>query len=153
MSSTEQFEKHLTPEREKNKEKKEAEVSAEDRVAASKERADYLVKEVKNSQQQMQNILLHMAEVKKIIKQIRDELQLAHAPGTDNSLREDDLRIKKLQQRIATYQEEILKMRDDLIRAEIDEIQKRNPQKKLSQTELSAEATQAVDTLIQNLQQ
>ncbi len=127
------------------KESREAEIDPELQAAATLERADYLVKEVKNSKQQMQNIVLHMQHVKQAIKQIRQQLQLA-ASDDDSSVQQDEAQVEKLKKQIADYQDEIIKMREDLITAQIQELQKTNPS--ASPDALQQEATQMVDTLI-----
>jgi len=57
-----------------SRETKEGEKDPELQAAARLERAEYLVKEVKSSKKQMQNILRHVQEVKTLIQQLRTQL-------------------------------------------------------------------------------
>lgn len=152
-TSTEQFENRLRREQEQSrevKEGKETEMSPEDRLAATKERADYLVKEVKSSKQQMQNILMHMAEVKKAIAAIRKELQLSATGDEVGSLSQDNNRINDLKKRVASYQEEILQMRGDLVKVQIGELRTQNPGTSLEDIEKKAQ--EMVDALLAEIQ-
>lgn len=132
------------------KESKEAEVDPELQAAATLERADYLVKEVKNNKQQMQNIVLHMQQVQHAIKQIRKQLQLS-ATNDDSSVQQDKAQVQKLQKQIAEYQKEIVHMRDDLINAQTQELQKIYPD--TPPHTLKEKAEQMVDTLITQIQE
>ena len=148
-----QFGRSVESAAEKTVEKKEAREGAVDpelQAAAALERADYLVKEVKNSKQQMQNIILHMQQVKQAIKQIRQQLQLA-TTDPDNSIVQDEAQMEKLKKQIAEYQEEIIKMRDDLITAQIQTLQKTNPS--ATPETVKQEAEQMVDSLILQTQE
>jgi len=104
------------------REAKESEQDEELKAAAAMERADFLSKEVKQSSQQMQNIILHMQQVRSAIAQLRVQLQL---PGDDTSasVAQDEKRVAQLRKKIAAYQDELRKMRADLIREEMQELQ------------------------------
>lgn len=107
-----------SPERERSREQrevKEHEIDPELAAAATRERADYLVKEVKSSKQQMQNILVHMAQVQSAIAQIRAQLALV-AQGDDTSLAQDSDRVDALRKKIAAHTEELEHMRGDLVK-------------------------------------
>lgn len=127
-------------------ETKEAEINPELQAAASMERADYLVKEVKQSKKQMQNIVLHMQQVKQAIKQIRAQLQL-QASADPTSLEQDQKQVEKLQEQIKQYQDELIKMKDDLIREQIEEL-KNSAGVTLSADQLKQKAEIMVNDLI-----
>lgn len=115
--------------------------SAELKAAAAMERADFLSKEVKTSQNQMQNIIMHMQQVMNAIKKLRAELDL---PGEDlgeaTSVEEDHRRVKKLQEQIHVYRSELEAMREDLIKEQIQEIAKQQPNQIPSKIEELAKA-------------
>ncbi|MBP9761162.1 MAG: hypothetical protein KBD15_02905 [Candidatus Magasanikbacteria bacterium] len=148
MSTIEQFERKRDSGVETNKEKREqreAEKDPELAAAATLERADYLVKEVKSNKQQMQNIVLHMQQVTKAIQSIRQQLNIS-AQGHDPSLVQDAAQIKKLQTLIETYKTELLAMKDDLIAMQQIELQKQNPT--ASPETIAAEAERMVVMMI-----
>ncbi len=130
------------------KESKEAEVDPELKKAAAMERADYLTKEIKSSQKQMQNILLHIQQVTAAIKKIRQQLQLVE-DGEDASVARDKTKVAELKKQIAEYREEIIKMREDLVREQIAEL--KNQGVVLSHEELQQKAEQMVDNLINDV--
>jgi len=103
------------------REAKEGEVDQEVKAAAAMERADFLVKEVKQNKQQMQNIFLHMQTVLATIKQLRNQLQLLSDEKPD-SVKQDEKQIEKLKTKIAEHREEIIKMKDDLIQEYMEEM-------------------------------
>lgn len=96
------------------KESKEGTVDSELTAAAAMERADYLIKEVKSNTQQMQNIVMHMAQVQKAIADIRKQLQLVHA-GDPSSLTRDEIRIQLLRKKIELYRQELFSMKHELL--------------------------------------
>lgn len=102
-----------------SREKKEAEIDEELKTAAARERADYLVREVKSSQRQIRNIILHMREVLVALGQLRAQLQLSAQSTNTASIRQDKKRVEKLKKKIQMYKEELLKMKDDLIAEQI----------------------------------
>jgi hypothetical protein len=139
-------------EKRESKEVKEAEVDPELKAAATLERADYLVKEVKSGKQQMQNIVLHMQQVKQAIKKIRQQLQLVtNGDDDDRSVTQDEAQVEKLKKQITEYSKEIHAMKDDLVAAQITELQKTNPS--APQTELQTQALQMVEDLIGETQE
>ncbi len=107
--------KLLRREREPNVEAREGrEVDEELKVAAAMERAELLANEVKSSKKQMQNILMHMTQVKQAIKQLRAQLQIT-ATDDPASVAQDQEAVDKLKKQIAEYLEEIVQMKDELI--------------------------------------
>ena len=104
-----------------SRESREGEVDEELKVAAAMERADYLSKEIKSSKKQMQNIILNMQQVKQAIADLRAELQLA-AQDSDSSVQQDERNIERIKEKIAGFQEEIVKMRGDLVREQMEEL-------------------------------
>jgi hypothetical protein len=106
-----------------SRESREAESDEELKAGAAMERADFLVKEVKQSKQQMQNIVLHMQQVTDAIRKLRQELALADSGGPASVAR-DKKRIDALKEKIKAYRREILDMREDLIREQAEELKK-----------------------------
>lgn len=128
-----------------SKESKEAELSPEAQVAASMERAEIIVKEVKSNKQQMQNILMHMGQVQKAIKDLRKQLALEDS-GDAASVSQDAEAVARLKKQIAEYREEILAMQDDLLRAQLSELAETQPDLSASEREQMARST--VDQMI-----
>lgn len=97
------------------------------KAAAAMERADFLSREVKSSQQQMQNIVMHMQQVIVAIKKLRAELNL---PGNEDasSVEEDARRIAKLKNQIQEYRTELESMREDLVREQAQDLVKQHPE-------------------------
>ncbi len=120
------------------------------RAAASMERADFLVKEVKQGKKQMQNILLHMQEVRTAIAELRKALSLVDPGGDPQSLIRDQEKIDELKKTIARYQDELKKMRSDLVREEIETL-KQGIGVGLPLHEVEARAIARVDELIGNV--
>lgn len=113
----ETYEKKQRLERERvveSKEKHEEEVTEEAKAAATRERAEYLVKEVKSSTQQMQNIMLHMQTVLKALQVLETQLKLTHTTEP-TSIVEDKKHVEKLQQKIAEHKIELREMKDGLL--------------------------------------
>ncbi len=131
--------------REVSYESKEKETDPELAAAATMERADFLVKEVKNTQTQMQNIILHINQVRQAIQQIYQQLQL-QASDDNTSVEQDEERIKKLKEKIAEYKNELVNMRDDLIISQIEELKKTLPD--LSEGALRLKAEEMVRELL-----
>ncbi len=118
-------------EKEKNREsreQKEKEIDPELLAAATLERADLLVKEVKSNKQQIANILLHMTQVQQMITAIRKQLQLQQQSDTSTSLVHDEQHIAKLKKQIQEHHEELLHMQDDLVTAYEQDLQKQHPE-------------------------
>ena len=132
-----------------SREMKEAEKDPELQAAASKERADYLVKEVKSSSQQMQNIVMHVAQVQQALKKLRAELQLSEQ-GDSMSVQQDRARIEILKKQIGEYIHELVAMKEDLIVFEIEESRKADVYG--SEQECRAKAIERVEALFMSLQ-
>ena len=133
-----------------SREMKEAEKDPELQVAASKERADYLVKEVKTNQQQMQNIVMHVAQVQQALKKLRAELQLSEQ-GDSTSIQQDNARIVVLKKQIGEYIGELMAMKEDLIVFEMNELKKSTVSK--SDQEIRDQAAQRVNEVFRTLQE
>ncbi len=125
-------------------ESKEGEVDPELQAAASKERADFLIKEVKTTKQTMQNIVLHMQQVQQAITALRAQLQIANDDDAPSVLH-DQARVSQLQQHISSFQDELKKMRGDLVKQKIEELKQRSSY--LSFDELQRLAEQEVDRI------
>ncbi len=97
------------------------------KAAAAMERADFLSREVKSNQQQMQNIVVHMQQVIAAIKKLRAELDLSGNEDS-SSVEEDTRRIAKLKTQIQEYRTELEAMRGDLIMEQTQEIIKQHPE-------------------------
>ena len=98
---------------------------AELKKAAGLERADIIVKEVKQSQKQMQNIVLHIQTVLNAIRQLRLQLQLAETSDDPASIRQDKKQVEILKKQIQEYGDELERMRGDLIREQLEELSRR----------------------------
>ncbi len=113
----ETYEKKQRYERERSiesKEDHEEELTEEARAAATRERAEYLVKEVKSGTQQMQNIMLHMQQVLKELHDLETQLQLPYTTDP-SSVVQDKKRIEKLRSKIEQHKVELREMKDDLL--------------------------------------
>jgi len=125
--SLETEKKIYSSEREKShesRESREGEVDEEIKEGSAMEKADYLVKEVKTSKQQMQNIVLHMQEVTQAIRQLRAQLQLVQDDDDPTSIQQDKKKVEELKFKIKDYIGELEKMREDLVREEMVELKK-----------------------------
>lgn len=134
------------------REKKEGEVDAELKIAAAKERADYLIKEVKTSKQQMQNIFYNIKQVMAAVQALRAQLQLTTNNNDDSipSIKKDQKTVDDLKKKISLYQNEIIKMKDDLIREEMNSL-KNGIGTGLSSAELQQMAEKNVDLMLEAL--
>ncbi|PIR78445.1 MAG: hypothetical protein COU28_01545 [Candidatus Magasanikbacteria bacterium CG10_big_fil_rev_8_21_14_0_10_36_16] len=107
-----------TKEVEKNKE-----MTPEAKAAATRERAELLVKEVKSSKQQIQNIMLNVNQVLQAIKALRAQLQLATNDGDSiSSVEQDKKSIEKLKKKIAGHTDELFKIKEELIVAHANQM-------------------------------
>ncbi|HBU07436.1 MAG TPA: hypothetical protein DEB09_05130 [Candidatus Magasanikbacteria bacterium] len=104
------------------RENKEGEANKELQAAVAMERADVMIREVKNSQKQMQNIVRHMQEVQTAIRQLRAQLQLAQTDDDVSSLKQDKKKVEELKKKIGGYLEELEKMRGELVREQMEEL-------------------------------
>lgn len=117
-----QFERSAKKEKEPTRESRERfEMDAQAEAAAAMERADMIVKDVKSSKQQMKNIVMNMHMVKQQIQQLRAQLQLADNDDA-SSLRQDQKAVDELKKKISGHQQELLAMREDLIREQKEEL-------------------------------
>lgn len=105
------------------RENKEGEVNKELQAAAAMERADVMIREVKSSKKQMQNIVRHIQEVQTAIRNLRAQLQLVQNDEDDASVVQDKKKIEDLRLKIKGYVEELEKMRGDLVREQMEELQ------------------------------
>lgn len=133
-----------------NKEGKEGEADNELKAGAAMERADVIVKEVKQSKKQMQNIVMHMQTVLTAIRQLRQQLQLAQVDDDVSSVRQDKKQVEELKKKIKEYGEELEKMKGDLIREEIEEL-KKGVGVAMSADEIYDKAEKNVDELIEQV--
>ncbi len=119
----ETVEKNHHLEREKNKERreeKEGEVSEELKAAATRERAEYLIKEVKSTTKQVQNLVLHIQHVVAAISALKTQLQLTSKEDS-SSVIQDTKMVDVLKQKIIQHKKELVEMKGDLIEALIKE--------------------------------
>ncbi len=115
----ETVEKNHHLEREKNKERreeKEGEVSEELKAAATRERAEYLIKEVKSTTKQVQNLVLHIQHVVAAINALKTQLQLT-SKEDPSSVVQDAKMVGVLKQKIIQHKKELVEMKEDLIEA------------------------------------
>lgn len=142
--SARQFESRF--EGRESKETRENEMTPEAMKAAAKERAEFLMEAVKQSSSQMKNIATHVAQVKQAIKQIRAMLQIQDNDDHGTASAQDEARVQALRQKVATYQNELIHMRGDLINYQIEDLQ--NAGFTGSMDDLEREATARVDQLL-----
>ncbi len=127
-----------------SKESKEGEIDEELKRAAVMERADYLVKEVKSSQQQIQNILVHMQDVLQALAQLKAQLAISD-PDEPESVKLDKKQIEKIKEKIAGHKDELLKMKDELIEAQLEKLE----QEGYAQDELKKRAEQLISQVLE----
>lgn len=132
------------------REAKETRADEEVKRAAALERAEFLAREVKTSKKQMQNILLNIQQVTQAIAQLRAQLQMAVTTGDPLSVAHDKKRIEDLKKKIAEHQGELESMRTDLVRAEMEELQK-GIGVGLSMAELQQKAEEAVGRMMEEM--
>ena len=143
----ETLEKKLAAEREPNKESKEKEIDPELAKAATMERADILVKEIKTSTSQMQNIAINIANVKNAIASIRKQLQINDDHNDPESVKQDAKAAENLHKKIVEYQKELVAMKDDLIQEQIAQLTKAMPH--MSADDIFALANRQVNTMLE----
>ncbi len=149
MQYMENQEKKYVFEKEKNRETKETngiELDEEMRTAAIRERAEYLVKEVQNATTQVQNVVLHIQHVLSALKILRQQLQLTTVEGAP-SIGEDQRVVAQLKQKIIEHKKELLGMKEDLVRALVEE----GRDKKTVPARTSAEARAIVEKIMVEL--
>jgi len=134
------------------KESKEGEIDPELKAAAAMERADIMIREVKSSKKQMQNIVRHMQEVKTAIRKLRAQLQLVQNDEDETSIKGDKKQVKELKLKIKDYVGELESMRDDLIREQMQEL-KDTVGVGISTGELQTKAEEIIDDMIRQVKQ
>lgn len=137
--------------RESRESKESLEMDEQAKAAATMERADFLVKEVKSGKQQIQNIMIHMQQVLAAIQTLRQQLQLK-ADGTVSSVEQDKKHIEKVKQKIAVYKDEIVKMKDELITAQIEQIRE-GENVGLTEQQLRVKAEELVEKIMREVEE
>ncbi len=99
-----------------SKENIENELTEEAKAAATRERAEYLVKEVKSNTKQIQNIMVHMQEVLVLLQDLRKKLELSES-ADPSSVIEDKMQVERLKEKIQKHKTELSRMKEDLISA------------------------------------
>jgi hypothetical protein len=135
-----------------SRENKEGEVDKELQAAAAMERADVMIREVKSSKKQMQNIVRHMQEVQNAIRKLRTQLQLAQNDEDDASVKGDKKIVEDLKLKIKDYVGELESMRDDLVREQMEEL-KNGIGVGMSTGELQKKAEGLVDDMIKQVKE
>lgn len=130
---------HTEIKAENRENREEKQLDQELKAAAAMERADFLSREVKSSQKQIQNIVLHMQQVIATIKQLRAQLDLP-VSNDASSLEEDARRVEKLKEQIRTHRSELDSMREQLISEQVQLIVKDNPDVPIAVAEMKAQA-------------
>jgi len=133
-------------------ESKENKENEELKAAAAMERADTIIREAKNSKKQMQNIVVHMQTVISAIRQLRAQLQLVQSDDDDSSVKQDKKKIAELTKKLEDYGDELIKMKADLIREQMEEL-KNDIGEGGSVEELQKRAEELVDELIKQVKQ
>lgn len=128
-------------------EKENKENDAELKKAAGLERADVIVKEIKQSQKQMQSIIVHMQTVLAAIRRLRRQLQLAESSVDPSSIKQDKKQVEELKKKIKEYGDELEKMRGDLIREQMEELS-RGVEVGMTAEGLREKAEEMVDKMI-----
>lgn len=115
----ENHEKMYHHEKEWNKESrenKEDELSEELRAAATRERAEFLIKEVKSSTKQVQNLMLHIQLTLSALKALKTQLQLTSQEDPASVVHDKKI-VSTLKQKIVEHKTELLEMKEDLVQA------------------------------------
>ncbi|KKQ26955.1 MAG: hypothetical protein US42_C0018G0029 [Candidatus Magasanikbacteria bacterium GW2011_GWC2_37_14] len=133
-------------------ENKESKENEELKAAAAMERADTIIREAKNSKKQMQNIVVHMQTVISAIRQLRTQLQLVQKDDDDSSVKQDKKKIAELTKKLEDYGDELIKMKADLIREQMEEL-KNDIGEGGSLEELQKKAEALVEELIKQVKQ
>lgn len=140
-------EKKFIPEQ---RETREGQEDKELQAAAAMERADFLTKEVKTSQNQIQNIVLHMQAVIAAIKELRKKMDLPEVSSTESSVQEDKRQVDQLRVKISEYKTELLLMKEELVKEYLQKIQEAEPG--ITLTECTAKANMAVEKIYADLE-
>lgn len=111
----EKEEKMYRNEREKTRETHE-EFSEEAKAAATRERAEYLVKEVKSNTQQIKNIMVHMQHVVQALAILKAQLQVVNEEKPASVIA-DAKHIETLKQNIVAHKKELSHMKEEIIAA------------------------------------
>ena len=135
-----------------SRESKEGEADPELKAAAAMERADVMIREVKSSKKQMQNIIRHIQEVQTAIRKLRAQLQLAQNDEDDTSVKQDKKQVNELMIKIRGYVEELENMREDLIREQMEELEN-DMAIGASMEELKKKAEDMVDDMIRKVKE
>ena len=135
-----------------SRESKEGEADPELKAAAAMERADVMIREVKSSKKQMQNIIRHIQEVQTAIRKLRAQLQLAQNDEDDTSVKQDKKQVNELMLKIRGYVEELENMREDLIREQMEELEN-DMAIGASMEELKKKAEDMVDDMIRKVKE
>ena len=94
----------------------------EAKAAAARERAEYISKEVKQSRNQIKNIMVNMQMVIQAIRNLRAQLDLVASGDGAQSVEQDQARVDKLKKQVVRHLDDLERMRDDLIREEIERL-------------------------------
>lgn len=121
------------------------------KAAAAMERADYLVKEVKGGKQQIQNIMIHMQSVMQALAALRKQLDIEDT-GDVSSVEHDQQHIAKLKAKITEHKDELLKMKDELITAQVEQIRE-GEGASLGDAELRQRAEELVGEMMSQIEQ
>jgi hypothetical protein len=141
-------EKKFQYEKEKNKERreeKEGEVSEELKAAATRERAEYLIKEVKSTTKQVQNLVLHIQHVVAAIGALKTQLQLT-IEDDPSSVTQDKKMVDALKRKITKHKKELMEMKGDLV-----EVLMKEGENKSLPIKTTEEVTQMVERIIHEL--
>ncbi len=137
--------------RESRESKEGSEMDEAAKAAATMERADYLVKEVKGGKQQIQNIMIHMQSVMQALAALRKQLDLEDS-GEASSVEQDKQHAEKLKEKISEHKDELIKMKDELIVAQTEQI-RAGDGATMSDVELRQKAEEIVQKLMNQIEQ
>jgi len=121
----------------------------EAKAAAARERAEYISKEVKQTRGQIKNIMMNMQIVMKAIRDLRAQLDLVVDGSDPESVEQDRSRVDKLKKQVADHLSELERMRDDLVREELERMRSEGQVGDIG--DLTAAAVARVDGFIAEL--
>ncbi len=116
--------------------------------AAAKERAETVSREVKNTKQQMQNIIANMQQVVKAVLAIRQMLGLDINEGIP-MVQQDEKKVEELKKKLENLRGELSGLRNALLLEEIKNLEESG--ESFSENNVKREAEKRVDIILDSL--
>lgn len=116
--------------------------------AAAKERAETVSREVKNTKQQMQNIIANMQQVVKAVLAIRQMLGLDINEGIP-MVQQDEKKVEELKKKLENLRGELSGLRNALLLEEIKNLEEFG--ESFSENNVKREAEKRVDIILDSL--